>query len=331
MKFGVALTGDPPLRAQVDLALLAEQCGFDHVWCWDSHVVKHEASALLTLVATHTERVSLGTCVTNPVTRHPTVTASLFATLANLVGGERVTCGIGRGGSAIRTLPIEPATLRRLEDAVRIVRGLTAGDEVDVDGKPVRFEWATGGRVPVLVGASGPKALRLAGRVADGVILTVADLVFVDWCLEQVRLGLADAGRDGSGFRVQVAVPAFLGDDKAEARDQVRWFPAFIGSHIADVIRRREGGEIWSYVDSRPAYDYRRHGRPGGNPTAHVPDEVVDRYTIVGTAEDTVAKIRALADLGVTEVNVYLSARDPEQLIESYARDVIPAFALVTG
>jgi alkanesulfonate monooxygenase SsuD/methylene tetrahydromethanopterin reductase-like flavin-dependent oxidoreductase (luciferase family) len=167
--------------------------------------------------------------------------------------------------------------------------------------------------------------------VADGVILTVADIVFVEWCLEHVRRGFDDVGRDGSAFRVQVAVPGYLGDDRDAGRDQVRWFPAFIGSHVARAIQEREGGDIWNYVDSRPAYDYRQHGRPGGNPTVLVPDEVVDRYTMVGTADETVAKVRALHAVGVTELNIFLSLHEPGTLIESYARDVIPAFAAVTG
>jgi alkanesulfonate monooxygenase SsuD/methylene tetrahydromethanopterin reductase-like flavin-dependent oxidoreductase (luciferase family) len=225
----------------------------------------------------------------------------------------------------------KPATLAELRDAVRIVQGLTRGDEVEVEGKLLRLQWATGGAVPVLVAASGPRALRLAGAVGDGVILTVADPVFVGWCLEQVRAGWAEAGRDGAGFRVQVAVPAFLSDDLAEAREHVRWFVAFLGRHIADVLREQEAErgneELWSYVDSREEYDIRRHGRPGGNPTAFVPDEVVDRFTIIGSAEQTVAKIRALEALGVTEINAYLSADDPERLIESYGKEVIPAFA----
>lgn len=330
MKFGMVLTGDPPVQGQVEQGKLGEAKGFDYVYCWDSHILKQESSALLTLLASRTERVVAGLCVTNHVTRHPTVTASLFATLANLVGGDRLTCGIGSGGSAVRAWGAKPGTLADLETAVGVIQGLTRGEEVDVAGTPVRFGWASGGSVPVLVSASGPKSLRLAGRVADGVILTAADPVFVGWCLDQVRKGWDDAGRDGSDFRVQVATPAYLSADIEKARAQVRWYPAFIGSHVANILRRfavdDEGADVWGYVDVGSAGEYRQRGRPGEKPAVEVPDEVVDRLTIVGDAKATITKIRELGSLGVTEVAVYLSADDPERLINGYGRDVIPAF-----
>jgi alkanesulfonate monooxygenase SsuD/methylene tetrahydromethanopterin reductase-like flavin-dependent oxidoreductase (luciferase family) len=180
----------------------------------------------------------------------------------------------------------------------------------------------------VLVAASGPRALRLAGRAADGVILTVADPVFVGWCIEHVRAGLAEAGRDGDGFRVQVAVPGFVSDDIAYARSQTRWFCGFLGDHIAEVLREhpaeRGNEELWRYTERRPVYDYRKHARPGGNPGDFVPDEVVDRFTLVGDAEATVARIEELEALGVTEINVYLSSSKPEEPVDAYGRDVVP-------
>ena len=329
MKFGMVLTGDPSLQEQVDLGKLGERVGFDQLYCWDSHIYKQESSALLTLLAVNTDRIDLGLCVTNHVTRHPTVTASLFATLANLVGGDRLTCGIGTGGSAIRSWGAKKGTLADLEVAVRMIQGLTRGDEVEVDGTPVTLAWASGGPVPVLVSASGPKSLRLAGRVADGVILAAADPVFVAWCLGQVRAGWRDAGRDGGSFRVQVAAPAYLSDDMAKARAQVAWYPAFIGSHVANILRRYdvadEGSDVWEYVDAGSAGEYRQRGRPGEQ-TVRVPDEVVDRLTIVGDASATITRIRELESLGVTEIAVYVSADEPDRLVEAFGREVIPAF-----
>lgn len=327
MRFGVVLTGDPPLDEQIARGRLAEQAGFDDVYAWDSHIYKQESSALLTLLATRTDRAHLGLCVTNHVTRHPTVTASLFATLANLIGGDRLTCGIGTGGSAIRAWGARPGTLADLEEAVRLIRALTRGDAVEINGTEVRLEWAAGGEVSVLVSASGPKSLRLAGRVGDGVILTAADPVFVEWCLDQVRAGWAEAGRDGAGFRVQVAAPAYLSDDLAHARSQVAWYPAFIGSHVAKILRQHgvADGEssVWSYVDAGAAGEYRQRGRPGES-AVRVPDEVVDRLTIVGDADQTVEKLSRLEDIGVTEVALYLGVDDPDGLVEEYGRSIVP-------
>ena len=319
MKFGMVLTGDPPMDSQLGLAKLGEDSSFDNVYCWDSHILKHESSALLTMLAAATDRVDLGFCVTNHVTRHPTVTASLFATVATLIGGDRLTCGIGSGGSAVRAWGAKPGTLADLEDAVAIIRGLTPGDEVDIAGANVKFDWATGGRVPVMVAGSGPKSLRLAGRCGDGVVLTAADPVFVGWCLEQVKLGWDDVGRDGSGFRVQVAVPGYVSDDIEQARANVEWYPAFIGSHVANIMRTYavadDDGDVWSYVDARSAGEFRQRGRPGEQSAVKVPGEVVDRLTIVGDAATISAKIHDLEAVGVTEVAVYMPTHQPEALI----------------
>src|SRR5690349_15845339 len=132
VQFGISVPTDPPTAAQVEKARLAEANGFSYVWSWDTHVLMPEYSPQMTLITCSTERVVVGSCVTNPVTRHPTVVASFFAALANLVGGERLACGIGRGDSAVRIRGARPARLADVEDAVRVVRGLTRGDEVEV-------------------------------------------------------------------------------------------------------------------------------------------------------------------------------------------------------
>src|SRR3954447_16935809 len=141
MDFGISLTTDPPIDLQVEKAKLAESHGFRYVWSWDTHILMQEYSPQMTLIARDTQAAVVGSCVTNPVTREPTVVASFFATLANMVGADRVICGIGRGDSAVRIRSARPSNLAALEDAVRVIRGLTRGDEVDVDGHPVRLEW----------------------------------------------------------------------------------------------------------------------------------------------------------------------------------------------
>jgi probable F420-dependent oxidoreductase len=292
-----------------------------------------EYSPQMTLIATSTERVVVGSCVTNPVTRHPTVVASFFAALANLVGGARLACGIGRGDSAVRIRGARPALLADVEDAVRVVRGLTGGEEVEVEGRPVRLGWAAGGAVPVLVAAYGPKALRLAGRVGDGVILQVADPYVVEWCLGHVRAGLAEAGREEAGFHVQVAAPGYVSDDRGEARGQLRWFGALVGNHVVDLLRHHDPAEIpedlRAYVEERTTYDYREHTRRGTEHARYVPDEIVDRFTVLGNAGECAEKLRRLEQLGVTEFNLYTTFENPERVIEIYGREIVPAVTTV--
>lgn len=331
MEFGISLPTDPPIGAQVEKAKLAEACGFTHVWCWDTHILMQEYSPQMTLIAASTERVVIGACVTNPVTRHVTVVASFFATLANLIGSERVICGIGRGDSAVRIRRAKPARLAQVEEAIGIIRALTWGDEIEVEGYPVKLEWATGGQVPVYLGAYGPRALRLAGRVADGVILQVADPFFIEWCLRHVEAGLEEAGRDPASFKVQVAAPSYPSDDLDEARAQLRWFPALVGNHIADILRHHDPDEIPDYishyVEARTHYDYREHTRQEAEHYDYVPDEIIDRFTVIGTVAEVAEKLRELESIGVTEFNMYTTFEGPERVIEMYGRDVIPSLA----
>jgi probable F420-dependent oxidoreductase len=252
-----------------------------------------------------------------------------------MVGGNRLICGIGRGDSAVRIRRARPSNLAALEESVRVIRGLTRGDEVEIDGQPVKLEWAEGGEVPVYVAAYGPKALTLAGRIADGVILQVADPFFVEWCLERVHDGLREAERDPAGFRVQVAAPSVVSADHDQARDQLRWFPALVGNHIADILRHHDPetlpAELHSYVEGRAEYDYRLHTRQGADHSGYVPDEIVDRFTVLGTADECIEKLKELHALGVSEYNIYTTIPEPEQMIETYGREIVPMFTDVAA
>src|SRR5947207_3573064 len=168
LSFGVCFAPDPPPSRWADLTKLAEAQGFEYAWLFDSHVLWQEVYPIFTLMAAATERIKIGPCVTNPATRDPTVTASALATLQEISGG-RMVMGIGRGDSARRVIGQRPITLERLETTCRQIRDLAAGREIDYYGTPTQLKWASG-ELPIWVAAYGPKALRLAGRVADGVI-----------------------------------------------------------------------------------------------------------------------------------------------------------------
>ena len=331
LEFGFSIGFDPPWERQVAKAQLAEEYGFQRAWVWDTHILMQEAYVLLTLLATNTDELTLGTCVTHAGPRDPTVTASAFATLQN-VSGERMMCGIGRGDSAVRIRKARPSNLADLEEAVRIVRGLTAGREIDIDGYPVKLEWSSRAQVPMYIAAYGPRALTLAGRIGDGVILQIADPYFVEWALRFVRQGAEEAGRDPDAIKVQCAAPAFVSDDLAEARDEVRWFPALVGNHVADLLRHHAPSdlprELTDFVAGRTGYDYREHTRQGTDHAAYVTDDVIDRFTVVGSAEACCARLRELAELGVDEFNLYTAVSEPEHLIETFGREIIPELRL---
>ena len=187
LNFGITLKPDMTPDRVVALTRQAEEAGFAYGWIFDSHVLWLEPYPLLTMMALNTQHMRLGTCVTNPAVRDPTVTASLLATL-NRISGGRMDLGIGRGDSSRRVLGKKPTTLADLEAAVTDIRALAAGKSVEYEGEPITMPWASGD-LPVWIAGYGPKALQLTGRIADGVILQFADPHIIKWCLGFVREG----------------------------------------------------------------------------------------------------------------------------------------------
>ncbi|MGI8856866.1 MAG: TIGR03842 family LLM class F420-dependent oxidoreductase [Thermomicrobiales bacterium] len=328
LDFGITLKPDMAPGRVVALARQAEEAGFAYGWLFDSHVLWLEPYPLLTLMALNTTRMRLGTCVTNPATRDPTVTASALATL-NVISGGRMDLGIGRGDSARRVMGKKPTTLATLEQATRIIKGLASGNATDYDGEQIRMGWA-GGDLPVWIAGYGPKALHMAGRIADGVILQFADPHLIRWCMGFVREGAAAAGRDFSAIKIMAAAPVWVSDDLATARDHVRWFPALVSNHVMDLIARYDPAdlppELTAYVQHRAGYDYRHHAEVGSGNAQFVADDVVDRFCIVGPVAEHRRRLQELADLGVNQFNIYLMSGDEEATLAVYGRDIIPSF-----
>jgi len=332
LSFGVTFMLDPPVSRTVEWSKLAEASGFDSVWAWDAHVLGQEFYVTFALIAANTERVRLGTCVTNPATRDVTVTASAMATLQEISHG-RMDMGIGRGDSARRVIGKTPVTLEHLEEACRVIRDLTEGREVDYEGTTLQLKWSEGHRLPVWVAAYGPKALRTCGRIADGLIMQLADPYILEWSLRYVREGAEDAGRRFDDIQIQVAAPAYVTEDRAKARDQVRWFPALVSNHVVDLVHRYSSTdlpkELTDFIKARDHYDYSEHGRTGAEHAGFVTDEVVDRFCVIGTPDECVAKLGELQGIGMTHFNIYSMQEDPGPagVIEDFARDIMPRFA----
>jgi probable F420-dependent oxidoreductase len=326
MKFGITLKPDISIQRIVDLTRQAEASGFEYGWIFDSHVLWMEPYPLMTLMATNTKKMHIGTCVTNPATRDLTVTASLFATL-NLISGGRMELGIGRGDSSRRVMGKKPVSWSQLEAAVKEFRDLTSGKEVQHDGQPTRLAWAK--ESPrVWVAGYGPKVLHMAGRVADGIILQFADPDLIAWCLGFVKEGARAAGRDPAKIEVMSAAPVWVSGALNPARERVRWFPALVSNHVMDLIRQYKPEDLppalTSYVQDRGKYDYQHHCEVGSDNAEFVSDEVIDRFCLLGNAEAHCKKLNALANVGVTQFNIYLMCGDEEQTLEDYQRDVLP-------
>jgi probable F420-dependent oxidoreductase len=312
MKFGITIKPDMSPERIVALTRQAEACGFGYGWIFDSHVLWLEPYPMLTLMATNTKKMRLGTCVTNPATRDITVTSSLFATL-NLISGGRMQLGIGRGDSSRRVLGKKPVTSAQLGDAVQAFRNLTGGKETEYDGQKAQLSWATGGVPPVWVAGYGPKVLELAGRIADGVILQFADPDLIEWCVSFVKKGADAAGRDSKKIEVMAAAPVWLSDNVEIGREHVRWFPALVSNHVVDLV-------------SRCSYDDLHHCKVDSSNRNFVSDEVTDRFCLLGNASAHIEKIRRLQRAGVTQFNIYLMCGDEEDTLEKYKKEVLPSF-----
>ncbi len=326
--FGITFKPDMRHERMIALAKQAEAAGFTYSWIFDSHVLWQEPYPLLTLLAVNTERMRLGTCVTNPAVRDASVTASLLATL-NRVSGGRMDLGIGRGDSSRRVMGKKPTTLERLEETVSVIRDLCSGKQIEYDGREIQMPWADEGVPPVWVAGYGPKALRSAGRIGDGVILQFADPHLIKWCLGFVRDGAEEAGRDFSRIRVMSAAAVWVSDDLNKARERVRWFPALVSNHVVDLVSRYKPEELpeelTSYIRDRKGYNYLHHAEVGSSNAEFVSDETVDRFCIVGPSEEHIRKLKELQDAGVTQFNIYLMSGDEEATVEAYGRDVVPA------
>ena len=327
LEFAITFKPDMPHQRMISLTKQAEAAGFNYGWIFDSHVLWKDPYPLLTLMAQATERMRLGTCVTNPGVRDATVTASLLATL-NTISSGRMDMGIGRGDSSRRVMGKKPLTLERLEETVQVVRDLCSGRRISYEGQDIQMPWADGGVPPVWVAGYGPKALKCAGRVGDGVILQFADPHLIKWCLGFVKEGAEEAGRDFSKIRVMSAAPVWVSEDLEKARDRVRWFPALVSNHVVDLVSRYKPEELppelTSYVKDRKGYNYLHHAEVGSSNAEFVTDEIVDRFAIVGPAEEHIRRLKELEQIGVTQFNIYLMSGDEEDTLEIYGRDVVP-------
>jgi probable F420-dependent oxidoreductase len=331
MDVGVVLQNDPPALGVVELAKKAEAAGFSHVWTFDSHVLWQEPFVIYSKILDETSRVIVGPMVTNPGTRDWTVTASLFATL-NEMYGNRTICGIGRGDSALRVLGATPQTLAELRECVQVIQALGNGRSVELRGKHLEFAWAPDSRLEVWVAAYGPKALALTGEVGDGYILQLADPDIAAWMIGAVRAAAAKAGRDPAAIKFCVAAPAYVGDDLDHQREQTRWFGGMVGNHVADIVGRygADGAVpqvLTDYIKERQGYDYAEHGRAGNTHTSFVPDEVVDRFCILGPVENHLKRLAELRELGVDQFAVYLQHDAKEATLTAYGDKIIPAMS----
>jgi probable F420-dependent oxidoreductase len=330
MDIGVVLQCTPPASRVVDLARRAETLGFSYVWTFDSHILWEEPYVIYSKILDETRKVIVGPMVTNPATRDITVTASVFATL-NEMYGNRTVIGIGRGDSAVRVTNGKPVSVAELRQSVLDIKGLVNGEAIEYNGNSIRLPWASSSRTDVWVAAYGPKVLALTGEVGDGFILQLADPSIAEWTIKAVKDAAAAAGRNPDDVYICVAAPAYVTDDIAHGRDQLRWFGGMVGNHVADIVSRygEDGAAVptalTEYIKNRQGYDYNEHGRAGNTHTDFVPDDIIDRFCIIGPVEEHIRRLEELKALGVNQFALYLQHDDKDHTMAQYGEKIIPA------
>src|SRR5438067_3511226 len=338
LDFGVTVLPDPPYSRWLELIRVAEKHGFGYAWTYDSHVLWQESVPLLAVAARETSKIKLGHFVTNPATRDPTVLASAYATLHDLSDG-RMAMGIGRGDSAVRFIGRQPMKVAEFERSCAMVHELMNGREVEWNDKQLVFKWVRPELppIPMWIAGYGPKALAVAGRVGDGVIIQLADPEIIQWIMDTARRAAEEAGRDPGQLKCIVGAPAHTTDDLADAREQVRWFPAMVSNHVMDLIDRygADGSSVpkalTDFVQARKFYDYDEHSRVGAKHGECVTDEICDRFCVIGDQAQIKTKRKELEAVGVDQFNVYLMTHGQEETLRTYGDDIIPELAGVAA
>lgn len=304
MKRGVGLFPTADIGTMRQLTKQAEDLGYSNAWFGDSPNIWREGYLTMAASAAGTDKIIVGTGVTNPVTRHLSVLASSWATMAEWLPG-RVALGIGVGDSALETMGRKPTTLAKLERWVADFRKLMAGDEVaeEQSGKSFHLNYPVPGKVPVYIGASAPKILRLAGRIADGVIMLVGTYPkFIEAGLRTIDEGAREAGRSIKDIDVVLWTPTSILDDRRAARDVVK-------AHVARVVIRPLPAalppELMADVERiRGEYDYYQHMLNVADHRDPVPDALVDHFALAGTPAECAEQLRGIAQTGVNQVSI---------------------------
>ncbi len=207
-----------------------------------------------------------------------------------------------------------------------MIKDLMNGRKVEWNDKELELKWVRDElpEIEMHVAGYGPKALAVAGRVGDGVIIQLADPQIIQWIMATARKAAEEAGRDPAALKCIVCAPSHISDDLAEAREQVRWFPAMVSNHVMDLIERYgfDSDEIptalTDFVKARKFYDYKDHSRVGAKHGEFVTDEICDRFCVLGNTEQATEKLRELESIGVDQFDIYLMTegpgRDPRRL-----------------
>ena len=339
MDFAVGIGRTESMHEIGDHARVAEQCGFKYLTIVDIPFLGREVDSMMTLAALNTERIRIGQGVTDPITRHPLVTANASASIDELSDG-RAFVGIGTGGPWGKPMN-KPAKLKELRDAVTFIKRFTAGEEVEWQGVKFRSEWSRR-QLPVYIACGGPKACRLAGEVADGVIATSnADLTTNKWRMEQIARGAESVGRDPAEVDYWVRGMIYVADTKEQARREVAGY-AVNGAYLLwlqmqqntseseDLRKRLEREQPGMVEDCKKvceAFDPKWVEHPDAPAAKFITQRIINSQHVVGTPDDICEQLKLLEEAGMkTFGTVTYTIDEKRDMMLEIADKVMPHF-----
>ncbi len=328
------------IASAIEHAQLAEAAGFDWFGVADSQSLFRELFVTLAVVGQGTQRMMVGPSVTNPLTRHPAVMASAIASVQEITGG-RAMLGLGTGDSAIYNLNQRPGGLQGLRDYILALRALLRGERVEFGGREIHAKWTAdlrnnewGAPPPIYIAAEGPRTLELAGEICDGVIcgLGLSEDV-VKLTLDHIAIGAERAGRSLADIDIWAMTRVNVGADRAALVNEIRMELASTAHHafrftqkgklvppeFAAAIRRVQAG-----------YSPANHEELGVSPNAGLMDDgdflnyMVDRFAVLGTAEDCVERIQAIRAAGIHQFLFTGFVDERAALIKTLGAEVFP-------
>ena len=342
LKFCINASHEGPLRDSVSWWQACEKAGIDMYGVADSPIQRPDLYVASTLCALNTDRMRIASCVTNPVTRHPSVTASCLRALDELAPG-RIAMGIATGDSALWGVGLKPATVASLREYILAVKGLIRGEAVSYRGQNFKSQFPEGpepANIPVYVACSGPKVLKMASQVADGLIVTMGfspeDISYVRGIIEE---GCAEVGRNPDELDIWWNAYIVFAPSVEEAMEKsLGWSMSWItmttlnGKGIPEEYKEPLRRLTWDNHDLTAAYKTtnRHSALVERAKEVGLYDWLISRSPrLFGTPDDIGARLEELAETGLTNWMFYITPRDSGRydLLEKLSGGVMPRFA----
>jgi 5,10-methylenetetrahydromethanopterin reductase len=323
VNFGVGLFATENAREGVRLAQQAEVLGFRRFWVGDSHMIWRELYALLGAVAATTHTLEIAPGVTHPQVRHLTVTASALATLNELAPG-RVLLGFGVGATGPGNIGMKPISIDELEEALKNLKQLLAGDSIQMNGHKVQCVFAAGAKVPIYVGTRAPKVMKIAATLGDGIIYT-GEVSTLESTVATLKRCCAEVGRRPGEVKVVYRIPCCVAENATEAREEVKGKIARAAmTHLGRLHRmgkltdeedRKAVERLWKHYDT--------YHHMGPEHSYLVRDEWVERFAVAGSPDEVRDKVRSLLQSDIGELTIIPFGKSKESVIKMFAERVM--------